>query len=391
MPEISSSRNDSCPRFSFLMITYNQEKYIADALNSALAQDYPNLEIVVSDDCSGDRTFIIATEIARDYHGPHKIILNRNEPNLGIGGNFHKAYTLASGEWLFMAAGDDISLPNRCRVVADAIPKYPAALVFGTNNRIIDGDNALYGYYYIPSPLHLGAALAWHRRVFTEFPPLDPANKTEDFPLLARVFCLNGQLVMLPDLAMHYRIDGHSFTGIARDTAYKVKLYKRRVCDTMIYSVQHRIKDLDYAVAHWQVNYADNLRARFGWMLRSLQLERDSHDFAVQVIEGSYWQRLRYIITPSSRPLHQSCLGRLRLVLSSIPLMIFIKRRLFKLKPRFMPRLLDEPSPDKRDVAVITTEYYLDNPNCDFYISEYPETFYQDNNGRLNSTNSASM
>ena len=99
------------PRFSFLMITYNQEKYIADALNSALAQDYPDLEIVISDDCSKDRTFEIATEIAKNYHGPHKIILNRNEPNLGIGGNFYKAYTLSSGEWLFMAAGGDLSLP----------------------------------------------------------------------------------------------------------------------------------------------------------------------------------------------------------------------------------------------------------------------------------------
>ena len=85
MPDGKQADHDSSPPFSFLMITYNQEQYIADALNSALAQDYPNLEIIVSDDCSSDQTFAIATDIASNYRGPHKITLNRNEPNLGIG------------------------------------------------------------------------------------------------------------------------------------------------------------------------------------------------------------------------------------------------------------------------------------------------------------------
>ena len=126
---------------SFLMITYNQEKTIEQALKSALAQDYPNLEIVICDDCSKDRTFEIASKIAAEYHGPFKIILQRNDPNLGIGANFHKAFTLATGEWLFMAAGDDISTPDRCRAVADGIRQFPNALAFGSNYEIIDGDS----------------------------------------------------------------------------------------------------------------------------------------------------------------------------------------------------------------------------------------------------------
>ena len=373
------------PRFSFLMITYNQEQYIADALNSALAQDYPNLEIIVSDDCSSDRTFAIATDIASNYHGPHKIILNRNEPNLGIGGNFHHAYTLSSGEWLFMAAGDDISLPNRCRVVAEAIPKYPRALVFGTNNQIIDGDKTLRGYYNLASaPLHLGAVLAWHRKIFSEFPPLDTGNKMEDFPLLTRVFFLNGQLVMLPDIAMYYRVDGHSFTGINRNTAYKVQLYKLKLNALTTFCVEQRIKELDYARSRWDVKYADNLRRRFAWMLRSMEREKQSYAKAVAVMEESYWQRLLYIFKPCALPQHKTFRGRLRLVLSSVPLLIALKRLFVSCSAPHAPIVLDEPLPEMRAVAVISCEYYLDHPNCDFYISPFPESFYQEDSGRLN-------
>ena len=174
---------------SFLMITYNQEKTIEQALKSALAQDYPNLEIIVCDDCSKDRTFEIATKIAADYHGPFKIILHRNDPNLGIGANFHKAFTLASGEWLFMAAGDDVSTPDRCRTIANGIRQYPDAFAFGSNYEVIDGDSKRIGFSRPEQLLGPGAVIAWHRSVFTSFAPLGKELKVEDAPLLLFDHC----------------------------------------------------------------------------------------------------------------------------------------------------------------------------------------------------------
>lgn len=103
--EIQSTM-DNMPRFSFLLITYNQENYIEEALQSAFDQDYPNLEIVVCDDCSQDRTFELASQMVKAYRGTHRVILHRNERNLGIGANFQQAYELSTGDWLFMAAGD---------------------------------------------------------------------------------------------------------------------------------------------------------------------------------------------------------------------------------------------------------------------------------------------
>lgn len=99
---------------SILLLTYNQEKFIADALNSILDQDYENIEIIISDDNSQDKTWQIIQEITSNHPKKSKVIFNKNVENLGVVGNYYKAFNLSSGDVIFTAAGDDISLPNRC-------------------------------------------------------------------------------------------------------------------------------------------------------------------------------------------------------------------------------------------------------------------------------------
>jgi glycosyltransferase involved in cell wall biosynthesis len=101
-------------RVSIILTTFNQELFVKDALQSLLEQDYDELEIVVSDDASKDQTWQIVSSIATEYVGSKKIILNRNANNLGIGANYAKAFSLTSGDVVFSAAGDDVSLPTRC-------------------------------------------------------------------------------------------------------------------------------------------------------------------------------------------------------------------------------------------------------------------------------------
>ena len=109
------------PLLTYCLVTYNQEKYVRESVLSAFAQTYSPLEIVLSDDCSTDRTFEIMRELAAGYRGPHRIILNRNERNLGLGMHASKVWgELSSGRWLIGAAGDDISLPERAEAVARA-------------------------------------------------------------------------------------------------------------------------------------------------------------------------------------------------------------------------------------------------------------------------------
>lgn len=63
------SKPKQIPNVTFVMLCYNQEQYVEAAIRGALAQDYLNLDIIISDDNSPDRTFEVAKQIASNYEG----------------------------------------------------------------------------------------------------------------------------------------------------------------------------------------------------------------------------------------------------------------------------------------------------------------------------------
>ncbi|MBD0286751.1 MAG: glycosyltransferase family 2 protein [Flavisolibacter sp.] len=84
--------------------TFNQDAYLASAIESALLQDYPNLEIVIADDCSSDNT----RGVIENYLSDKRLKYFRNETNLGRVLNYRKLfYEYASGEWYVNLDGDD--------------------------------------------------------------------------------------------------------------------------------------------------------------------------------------------------------------------------------------------------------------------------------------------
>ena len=94
------------PKVSVLIITYNHESFIADALESALAQETDfEYEIVVGDDHSTDRTWEIVTRYA-DRH-PDVLRAVRNDVNIGPHPNFTRSRGRTRGEYLALLDGDD--------------------------------------------------------------------------------------------------------------------------------------------------------------------------------------------------------------------------------------------------------------------------------------------
>ena len=99
---------------SIILLAYNQQQFIKEALISLVNQDLDNLEIVISDDSSTDNTWTIINDFYRNFKGNKKLIINRNHENIGVIGNFTKAVSLSSGDVIFIAHGDDVSMQNRC-------------------------------------------------------------------------------------------------------------------------------------------------------------------------------------------------------------------------------------------------------------------------------------
>jgi len=92
-------------KVSILIPTFNQAKYIEQTILSALKQNYKNLEVILSDDCSTDNTEIVVKELLTKYAN---LTYFKNEQNIGRVNNYHKAlYEYASGDLVLMLDGDD--------------------------------------------------------------------------------------------------------------------------------------------------------------------------------------------------------------------------------------------------------------------------------------------
>lgn len=103
--------NSNSPKVSIFMISYNQATLIEEAVLSCLAQDYSNIEIVISDDGSTDGTAEILAAF-KDKH-PDKINLILNPVNQGIVKNSNVALSNCSGEFVAFMGGDDILYPTK--------------------------------------------------------------------------------------------------------------------------------------------------------------------------------------------------------------------------------------------------------------------------------------
>lgn len=90
---------------SICIPAYNAAPYIGETIECWLNQTYPNIEIIVQDDCSTDDTYHIALELSRN---DHRLKVYKNIKNLGIGDNWNEAYKKTVGEFVVIANADDI-------------------------------------------------------------------------------------------------------------------------------------------------------------------------------------------------------------------------------------------------------------------------------------------
>jgi len=109
---------------SVLMTAYNREKFVAEAIESVLSSTYKNFELIIVDDCSNDRTIEIADEFALK---DERIIIYRNEKNLGDYANRNRAAGYAKGKYIKYCDSDDKLFDWTLDYCVQMMEKYPDA------------------------------------------------------------------------------------------------------------------------------------------------------------------------------------------------------------------------------------------------------------------------
>lgn len=114
----------SSPLVSVLLTSYNREAFIAESIESVLAQTLTDFELIVNDDQSSDGTVAIANDYARR---DSRIRVSINDTNLGDYGNRNQAASLARGQFLKYHDSDDVMYRHCLAVMAEALSAEPRA------------------------------------------------------------------------------------------------------------------------------------------------------------------------------------------------------------------------------------------------------------------------
>ncbi len=245
------------PTVTMTLFAYNQEAYIRDAVMGAFAQTYQPLEIILSDDCSTDRTFEIMRELVDAYNGHHRVVLRRNAQNMGVIPHYNLVFGMVETDVIVFAAGDDISLPQRTGVLVSRLQGDQSAVLVHSSTQTMDALGNHGGLYAPPvqteapdlrqiaysKGIYIGATGAFRTEFFHRFGPIAFGETYEDIVFGFRAALVGGLRYVDEPLVMYRTNVGISFVQNRKQPDWKaqrVGLMSRRIA-----TLSQRLNDLE--------------------------------------------------------------------------------------------------------------------------------------------------
>lgn len=202
------------------MPLYNSARYVREALDALLAQDYANFELIISDNASTDAT----EDICREYAARDgRIRYVRAESNMGAVWNFRRVFELSRGEYFMWASFDDLRAPQYLSRCVEALEAQPEAVMCCTDIQIIDDDGRAVAEVDFPLGIRMSGREVWprvraiarslywydfyglmRRRVLAETRLPQP---TWGFDVVLMMeMCLRGEVLLVPEKLFFYRV-----------------------------------------------------------------------------------------------------------------------------------------------------------------------------------------
>lgn len=132
---------------SIICLCYNHEAFVASAIRSVLDQTYSNIEIIVVDDCSTDKSVEKIKSLIQGYPQIKSLFLNEN---LGNTRAFNKGLAMSTGTYIIDLAADDILLPKRVEKGLETFNHYSSDYgVNFSNAEIINETSEVTDQFYV--------------------------------------------------------------------------------------------------------------------------------------------------------------------------------------------------------------------------------------------------
>ena len=118
------------PKIAALILNFNHEKHLQNTLTEICKQKIPFDEILLIDDCSEDKSAVVAKEIAKKFKNTRIVI---NDRNLGVVANLNKGTKLIKSDFIYFVSADDSYKRNITEIFQNLISKYPNVAMIAGN------------------------------------------------------------------------------------------------------------------------------------------------------------------------------------------------------------------------------------------------------------------
>ena len=211
-----------CPLVSIVLPIYNGEQYMRQSIDSILAQTYDNWELLILDDCSTDKTSIIANEyVVNDA----RIRYYRNDRNLRLPRNLNKGFSLAKGEYLTWTSDDNRYMPDAIESMVSVLRENPEIQFVFSDLNIIDEDGNYVTTQHIPANYAeqivgnnvVGACFLYTRAVYEKIGDYQHGHLlVEDYDYWQRIFA-KYSTAAIGRVLYEYRSHSASLTGTSKE------------------------------------------------------------------------------------------------------------------------------------------------------------------------------
>lgn len=219
------------------MSAYNSEVYLAQAIESVLAQTFPDWELIIINDGSSDQT----ASILNSYRDSRLRAIH-NPQNIGLTKSLNIGLRASQSPYVARLDSDDISLPDRLEKQYQFMETHPEVWLVAALAKLVDKDSTTFDYRKTPTDrdelrfvLTFSNPLTHSSIFFRRQPILDLGGYNEnfryaqDFDLYSRIL-EKGQIAALPEVLVKYRRHAQSVTvhqnsrQSAEDFAYQTTL-----------------------------------------------------------------------------------------------------------------------------------------------------------------------
>lgn len=292
--------SSTAPVVSVLIPTFNRAQYLGEAIASALAQDYPALEVIVLDNASTDGTAALVQRVA----GDPRMRYVRNAENLGMVGNWRRGlYECATGEWFLILSDDDYLTDPSYLSKAMRLAQDPDVVIVYANGHIlheetgrrvpltlpfqgvVDGRCVFLSRNQVaPQDFTLCNVLFRRQLAIGQEAFQNPSNLACDSELFLRM-CLLGKVAVCSDQVSVYRVHRSNLIG-GFESNFDTLLNS---ADTFMTPYRQAVQRGSFAPSELRAWRRHTIRRHLRWTLRMIRrYHRDRLGEVLRLFDARY-------------------------------------------------------------------------------------------------------